>query len=185
MQLVVLNEYGDLTINDELYGLIRFKEFRDNRISKGMSNTFIMTEMLYVYFMYDLRSDYMIYTEDERQPMIKEELGLDPLWVVDSVLQRFIDLYLELTETKISSMLKMAYSMVDKLKVYIEDMDLSDVDATGKPKYVLKDVIAAGNQLSIFASKVDELQALNAKQLKENNKMRGGRTKSIMEDGLD
>lgn len=184
MNLVVLNEHKELTLSDELQGLKRFDDLQKAREKQGYSEEHLMAELLYVYFMYDLRSEYMIYTEPERASMIKEEVGLDAMWVVDIYLENFINLYEELRETKISSMLKMTYGLVDKVKDYIDKIDLDEEDKSGKKIYNLKDVVNAANQLTVLGDKLDKMEALNNKQIKENDKMRGGRTKAMLEDGF-
>lgn len=183
MNLVELNDNRELEINPELYGLKRFKLLVDSRRTKDIH--YLMNELLYVYFMCDLRSDYMLYGKDVRHDMIIEELDLPNGWKVDTALEVFMELYAELTETKISSMVKTSYTLVDKVQAYIDKMDLDDVDRTGKPRYSLKDVIDAGNRLAILTNKVEEIEKIHNRQAKEKSNMRGGGDKSAYEDGFN
>lgn len=184
MNLIELNDERELIINPELYGIKTFKLLSESRAVKGLE--YLINELLYVYFMYNLSSDYVTaYSEDERPEFILEELDLPKGWKVDNTLQMFIDYYLQFTETKVGTMLKVAYNLADKVKTYINDMDLEEVDTrTGKPKYVLKDVIDAGNKLTIMVDKIDKIEEIYRKQTIANNKMRGNKTKNAFEDGF-
>lgn len=182
MNLVELDETGQLVIHEELYGLRTFNELITDRRSNKKSEEYIVNELLYLYFMYDLRSDYMIYSDEEREIQVLEELDLGDGYKVDSFMDRAIRLYSELTQTKISTILKTTYTLVDKTNEYINDLDLNATDINGKPIISLKDAIAAGNQNTILAEKVAKLEELQSQQLKDKSKIRGNRTKSILED---
>lgn len=182
MNLVELDENRQLIIADELHGIKSFKDLIEDRYSKGKDEEYVTNELLYIYFMHDLRSDYMIYEESERSFQVLDELDLDEDYKPDQLMIKAMEKYKDLTETKISSMLKATYTLIDKVIKNIEEIDLNDVDKNGRPIYTLKDTVDAGNKCSVLAEKVAKLEELQAANLKDKSKIRGGRVKSIFED---
>lgn len=70
--------------------------------------------------MYDPRSDLQfIVDEQERIERVKELIGLESKFKIDSDLQKAIDVYISMTETSSSLLLQDIKIGVDKLRKYL------------------------------------------------------------------
>lgn len=181
MNLVELDSNRQLIIHDELYGLKAFKRYHSSRSNKD--EEYIINELLYVYFMNNTASDYMIYNDAERHVMVLEELDLPVSWTIDKELQEFIDFYNQFIP-RLSVTLKSLYSMVDKIIDFNDSVDLHAVDKFGKPRFNTKDFADTGTKLTKLNEEIVKVDKLLKEQTAEAKRMRGGRDKGLMEDGL-
>jgi len=74
---------------------------------------------------------------------------------------------------------------IDKIREFLRNVDLTQVDDKGKPVYSI-------NQVTATIKMVPELAAANrkaekdlAKEMEENSRARGIQEKKLFEDGLD
>ena len=123
MNLFVLRE-GVLEIDDMAYGLIPFRRLLDRDKTEGKE--IATAEILYLYFMYDLRSDFrdQYNNEIERSQAVMEEVhGLPDNWKPDSFVKVAGDFY-ESRKSLLHQLLDDAESAVRNVSKYLVSADL-------------------------------------------------------------
>lgn len=79
-------------------------------------------------------------------------------------------------EDPILALIKTAYHTLYKMRVHLDSVDFSDVDADGKPIYKAKDVIADLKSISIARTELAALEQLHKTGLAAQEKTRGDQT---------
>lgn len=179
MRLLKYEGYN-ITFEPEILTLKVFKKLyqRDKTRDK---NKFIQ-ELAYIYFFSDPRSDYQYLTdEDDRAKAIIEGEGLPSNWRVDTLLQEAIDYYKSFHPTSVL-LLEDTRAAVDKLRKLLRDIDLEKLDDKGKPVYTLNTVVAAIKQVPLLVKDLDEAEKAIARELVQNDKIRGNVEKAMYED---
>lgn len=169
-----------ITISEEALVLTPFKKIwnRDRSASKNRA----ISELGFIYFMADPRSDYQYLIDEEvRKNSIKEGEGLPSDWEPDNLVLDAIEFYktfkpasaLLLEDTRIA---------VDKLRTLLREIDLGALDDKGKPIYTLNTITATIKQIPALVRDLNEAEAAIAKELAQSNKVRGAQEKSMYED---
>jgi len=149
-------------------------EARDRTLTK----TQLEKELSFIYFVYDPRSDLQfIVDEQERVERVKELIGFDSKFKIDADLQKAIDVYVSMTETSSSLLLKDIKVGVDKLRKYLRD---ADVDADSFDKYTrsLKELIPMSQRIS-------EAERTVVKEVEELGELRGNKQQTLLDQGFD
>lgn len=182
MKLVRVENY-QIQFDDELLLLKPFRQLYKsdkNREKKGF-----MDFLTIVYFTYDPRSDYSyIVNEEERLKEVCVSNGLEqPKF---SELQKeCITLYRKLTTTISQELLRSTKTAIDKVREFLETIDLTATDDKGKPIYTINSVTTAIRQIPQLAKDVMEAEKAVAKEIQEQGNARGGNdSKSLMDDGV-
>lgn len=173
----------ELTISEEALLIDAFKKIwqRDRSVNK----TKALSELGYIYFMYDPRSDYMfMIDEDQRSKTILEQEGLTASYKIDKVMKEAIEVYKFLTQTTASLLLQDTKTAVDKLREYLKNIDLTEVDDKGKPIVTLNVITNTIKQIPELAQKLVEAEKTVSREIEEQSKMRGQGLKKIFEDGF-
>jgi hypothetical protein len=171
-----------LTIEPEALTLVPFKKIwnRDRTINKDRA----ISELGYVYFMCDPRSDYQyLVDEEERSKAIMEGEGLTN-WKPDKLITEAMEFYSKFKPTA-ALLLEDTRHAVDKLRKLLRDIDLDEKDDKGKPVYTLNTITATIKQVPGLAKDLDEAEKALASEMRNQGKMRGQGEKTIYEDGLD
>ncbi len=179
MRLLTYEGYN-LTIDPMLLTLKPFKAIwgRDKTEKKDRA----IQEIAYVYFMEDPRSDYQyIVDREEREVQIREGEGIKPSWRPDGTVKEAQKLYASF-KTPSALLLEDTRVAVDKLRQLLRDIDLNAVDDKGKPIYTLNTVTSTIKQIPALIRDLDEAERALAKELAQNDKVRGAQEKSIYED---
>lgn len=179
MRLLTYEGYN-LTIDPMLLTLKPFKAIwtRDKSASKDRA----IQEIAYIYFMEDPRSDYQyIVDREEREVQIREGEGIKPSWRPDGTVKEAQKLYASF-KTPSALLLEDTRVAVDKLRQLLRDIDLNAVDDKGKPIYTLNTVTSTIKQIPALIRDLDEAERALAKELAQNDKVRGAQEKSIYED---
>lgn len=170
----------NITISEEALLLKPFKAIwkRDKTINKEKA----LMELGFIYFFCDIRSDYQyIIDEDARLEAIKLGQGLPKDWKPDSVLKDAMEFYN--TFKPISALLlEDTRFAVDKLRRLLREIDLTATDDKGKPIYTLNTVTATIKQVPSLVRDLDEAERSIAKEIAQNDKVRGAQEKSMYED---
>lgn len=172
-----------LTIEPEALTLAPFKKIwnRDRTANKDRA----ISEMGYIYFMMDPRSDYQyLVDEEERSKAIIEGEGLSPSWKPDNAVQEAMEFYGKFKPTAALLLEDTRYA-VDKLRKLLRDINLDEKDDKGKPVYTLNTITATIKQVPSLARDLDEAEKALASEMRSQGKMRGQGEKTIMEDSLD
>ena len=169
-----------LNISEEALLLKPFKEIWQRDKSKNKDKA--LQELGYIYFMLDPRSDYMYITDnEERSKAIIEGEGLPNTWKVDSTLQEAMDYYKSFRPTS-ALLLEDTRIAVDKLREALRSINLTDVDDKGRPIYTLNTIVATIKQVPALVKDLDDAERAIAKEIVQNDKIRGSAEKSMYED---
>lgn len=154
---------------------------RDKKESKDKA----ISELGFVYFFADPRSDYQyIVDEDERTKAIKEGEGLSDKWVPDKQVLAAIDFYKQFKTSSVL-LLETTRLLVDKLMKQMKNLNLDERDDNNKPIFALNTITATIEKVPGLVVKLDEAEKAIAAELKSDGKMRGQGEKSIFEDNLE
>lgn len=169
-----------ITIEPEALLLSPFKAIwkRDKSTNKDKA----MMELGFIYFFCDIRSDYQYLVDEEsRKEAIKEGEGMPKDWHPDKVVLEAMEFY-KTFKTTSALLLEDTRYAVDKLRKLLRDIDLTQTDDKGKPIYTLNTVTATIKQVPALVKDLDEAEKSVAKELAQNDKVRGAQTKSLFED---
>lgn len=172
-----------VTIAPEALALAPFKKLwnRDRSVSKDRA----ISEISYVYFMIDPRSDYQyLVDEEERSKAIIEGEGLPNNWKPDKVVTEAMQFYSRFKPTA-ALLLEDTRVAVEKLRKLLRDINLQDTDDKGRPLYTLNTITATIKQVPSLAKDLDEAERALSSEMRNEGKMRGQGEKTIFEDSLD
>lgn len=171
-----------LTISEEAFTIKVFADIWNRDKSKDKSVA--IAELGFVYHFCDPRSDYQsIVSKTERQKAIIEGEGLKKTWKPDDIVKNAINYYCQFKPIA-SHLLESTRIAVDKVRKFLEEIDLNATDNNGKPLYTINNIINAIKESMKLVKEVDAAEkALNI-ELKSIGKMRGGAEKSLMEDSF-
>ena len=176
MRLLVYEGYN-LTIDPMVLTLKPFKAIwvRDKTEKKDRA----ISEIAYIYFMEDPRSDYQyIIDRDERSKAIKEGVGLKSTWQPDGTVKEAMKLYASFKTTS-SLLLEDTRALVDGYRNKLRDLtsDMSELDVKD-----VKELGAIIKQVPSMVKDLDEAERALAKEIAQSDKVRGAQEKSIYED---
>ena len=182
MKLVRVENF-QIVFEDELLLLKPFRQLYKsdkNRDKKGF-----MDFLTLVYFTYDPRSDYSyIVNEDDRLREVCETNGID-ITKFSDLQKECIELYKKLTTTISQELLRSTKIAIDKVREFLETLDLTATDDKGKPLYTINSVTTAIRQIPQLAKDVMDAEKAVAKEVQEQGTARGGNdSKSLMDDGV-
>ena len=183
MKLFSYNNY-ELEISEEAMLIKAFRNVVKRDKSRSKANA--LTELGYIYFMYDPRSEY-IYINDmeERAAVIKEHMGIDSKWEPDDITNEAILVYKDLIQTPFSLLLDDVLTTINRIRIFLKGIDLNEEDDKGRPKHTLSSVVGT---LKMIPKMVEELAATQKainKEIGETGRMRANRTKKVSEDGFN
>ena len=169
-----------ITISEEALLLKPFKAIwkRDKSLNKEKA----LSELGFIYFFCDIRSDYQyIVDEEARMASIKEGEGMPEEWTPDSVVLEAMQFYSTFKSTSALLLEDTRYA-VDKLRKLLREIDLTQTDDKGKPIYTLNTITATIKQVPSLVKDLDEAERSIAKEIAQSDKVRGAQSKSIYED---
>lgn len=182
MNLLKFENYK-VTISPEALTLVPFKKIwnRDRSISKDKA----ISEVAYIYFMIDPRSDYQYLVDpDERDKAIKEGEGLPPTWKPDKLIIEAMEFY-ETFKTTSALILEDTRAAADNLRKALRDIDLNATDDKGRPLYTINTITSTIKQIPQLVKELIEAErAINKEMAEQGGKVRGQKAKKIMEDGI-
>ena len=171
-----------VVIEPEALALKPFKKLWDR--DKTKSKETAIAELAFVYFCCDPRSDYMYVLDKEaRIEVIKASEGLAADWKIDKDVQAAMDLY-ESFKPISASLLEDTRLMVDKLRQWLKDIDMTETDDNGKPKYTITAITGAIKQIPALIKELDEVEKVMNNEMKEVGKVRGQKEKTLGDDGF-
>lgn len=183
MRLFKYEQYK-VVISEEALALKPFKILwnRDRSINKDKA----IAELSYVYFMEDPASDYQYLVDrEERSRAIIEGEGLDSKWKPDKAVQEAMNFYASFKTTSALILEDTRYA-VDNLRTSLRNINLEDTDEKGRPIHTVTSIISAIKQVPQLVKELAEAERAVAKEMAANNgRVRGSKTKTIFEDGLD
>jgi len=185
MQIFIFdNATNSLRIDD--YSILLVKEFaklwepernKCKEDKKGELRLRAYKEFTYIYLVLDFKSPYFKYLERDKHEAALADSGLDESDLQDEDFLAAFRKYREIQEEDpILALIKTAYHTLYKMRVHLDSVDFSDVDADGKPIYKAKDVIADLKSISIARTELAALEQLHKTGLAAQEKTRGDQT---------
>lgn len=144
-----------------------------------------MQQMSYLYFMVDPRSTYGYITDksERAQAIIKQE-GLPKDFKPSSLLEEAMKIYKQHTVTKSAELLQSARKACNKVRSFLENIDLTEEDDKGKPKYQVSTVTSALKNVTDLVPQLQELEKKVEQEVQEQGRAKGA-SKTMFEDGFD
>lgn len=137
-------------------------------------------EFAYIYFFADPRSDYAYITDEgKRSQEIKMGLGLED-WSADKKIRAAIRLYRSFMPISLG-LLEDARCAIDKLRIFLREVDLMATDERGKPLYSVSTISSTIKQIPELVNVLKEAEKAVTSDITESE-MRGGMDKTIAED---
>lgn len=168
-----------LTFEPEILTLKVFKDL--HKRDKSKDKTRFLQELAYIYFMEDPRSDYQYITNpEERTKQIILGEGLTH-WEEDEQVMTARKYYSSFKTTS-ALLLEDTRMAVDKLRELLRTIDLNATDDKGKPIYTLNTITATIKQVPSLVKDLEEAERAIAREIMQNDKVRGSQEKSIYED---
>ena len=130
-------------------------------------------ELVYIYFRNDYRSEYSELSDVERNEASLDAADLPSDYPISSTLQRAIDKYTSIQETRELKLLNSAYGVIDKLRAYYDDIVISDANS----KSVIDNIGKTGSVLAGLKKLEDQVR----KQHGQDGKIRGGQDKGYLD----
>ena len=182
MKLIKINNY-QVEFEDELLLLKPFRQLYKS--DKNRDKRGFMDFLTIIYYTYDPRSDYSYIVDEEAR--LKEVCVTNGIeFTKFSELQETcISLYKQLTTTISQELLRSTKVAINKVREFLETIDLNATDDKGKPLYTINSVTMAIKQIPQLAKDVMEAEKAVEKEIEAIGTARGGNeSKSLMEDGI-
>ena len=136
-------------------------------------------ELGFIYFFCDSRSDYQYLTDEEqRMSAIKEGEGLPSDWKPDKVVQDAMNYYNSIKPVS-SLLLEDTRAMVNGYRAKLRELPNNMADLDVKE---VKEIGAIIKQIPSLVKDLDEAERAVAKEMAQNEKVRGAQEKSMYED---
>lgn len=174
MKLFKLVNYN-LSIDDEAYLLLPFKALWDRDRSKNKE--LAQAELAYIFFMEDFNSDFFtILDEAERKEEVKRNLSLPSNWQEDTAVLEAREFYRDKTQNTYSLLLlKDVRGALDKIREFLRDAD---------PIKNINQLLSTTQKVGELLIQIDKLEDKVKRDLQDQSKIVGSKTKAIFEDGL-
>ena len=181
MKLFKFEDYK-LTISEEALLIKAFRDIWESDKSKDKSTATL--ELGVVYFMSDPRSDYSwIEDENEKLKAVIEQEGLPIKWKPSKMVLDAVKIYKELSATTASLLLEDTQVAINKVRKFLRELDLSEADNKGKPKYTVNAITGAIRDIPRLVRELADAEKAVTKEIEEQSRRKGNKTKSVTEDG--
>lgn len=146
------NSTGEITLNE--YEILLVKEFATlydasrNKCKKdptGINRLRTWREFKYIFLMLDFKSPYLEYIEQERHEQAMKDSELTDKEWEDPDFRAACRKYMEIKDSsRILSLIKTAFRTLEKMRVFLDNIEFTDMDGNGKylndPKKVLESI---------------------------------------------
>lgn len=150
------NSSGNLSLNT--HEILLVKEFavlydparnKCKEDPKGQYRLRAWKEFKYIFFMLDFKSPYLEYIEQDRHEASLQDSGLTEEEWNDPDFRAACRKYIEIKDSsRILSLIKTAFRTLEKMRVFLDGIDFTDVDGNGKylndPKKILESISQIG-----------------------------------------
>lgn len=169
-----------LTISEEAYSLIPFKNIIDS--DKSKDKELAIKELAFIWHYTDIKSDFQYLINDkEREQEVASDVGLDiKKWKKSKLVDEAVAYYKKRSTTVSSTILDnslfIANTLSNKMRKLVESDDLSIAD--------IEKVSKGLAQMPNIVSSLEKLQTSVVKQQTEQSSKVGSKDKNIFEDGI-
>jgi hypothetical protein len=172
-----------LQISEEALALKPFKVLWNR--DKSSAKTKAIVELSYIYFMEDPRSDYQyLIDREDRDKAIKEGEGLDLNWKPDDKVQEAMKFYASFKSTS-ALLLEDTRAVIDNVRKSLREFSFEDMDDKDRVN-AIKSVASTIATIPKLIKDLDEAEkAVNSEMRDMGGKVKGQKSKSLLEDSLD
>lgn len=182
MKLFKFEDYK-LIISEEALLIEAFRRIWNRDRTKHKEKA--LQELGYIYFFCDPRSDYMfLIDEATRAKQIIEQEGLDNSWKPDELVLRGMEVYKTLIVTTSSLLLEDTRYAIEKVRTFLREVDLTEEDDKGKPKYTPQSITATIKSIPDLIENLVKVERIVTKDIEDASRMRGTGEKKLLEDGF-
>lgn len=145
-----------------------------------------LQQMSYLFFMCSPQSTYSyILDYEERHKAVVEQEGLPSDFKPSEFLLEAMEVYKKHTVTVSQKLLESALIAANTVSKFLKDVDLTDTDDKGRPKYQVSAITAALKNVEGIVSSLQNLQKKVDLELSEDGKARGAQELTVGDVGLD
>ena len=142
-----------------------------------------ISELSYVYFMADYKSDYAdIIDVGKRSDEILSVITLPKKWKADDAVINAMRFYKERSKGMIMHLYEAATILLDQIVQFSKDVNLTEKDDKGKLVYDITKINNVVKDLGKSVESVQNLEKMVREELSNNKDKIGSKTKNIMED---
>lgn len=186
MKLFTMVDFS-LQVSEEAWGVLPFKAILKRDKSRQKETAF--KEMLFIYYYSDIRSDYVDMTNNEvRCNEIIKDIGLDPEWKIDNVINEAIKFYEKMSISPIAKLYKSSLKSADDISDYLLKTNelLDERTSSGGTVTTLPMIVAANKGIpDIMRNLKAAYKEVLSEQKEMDGRNKGSRTLNAFEDGLD
>lgn len=144
-------------------------------------------QMSFMYFMVNPASSYSyILDMDERAAEIIKQEGLPEDFRPNEMLREAMEWYRKMTITPTQKLLEAALISADKVGTFLRDVDLTEEDDKGRPKYQVSTITSALKNVEGIVNSLQALQKKVEQELEDQGgKARGAQELTIGDLGFD
>lgn len=185
MQLFDYDSKTQLPIIDPIvYQLKPFRKLVDRDKSKTKARA--KQELAFIWFYCDYKSDFSSEVDKQKKEAeIKRVLDLPGTWKLDKTMEEAIEFYQEITKTPATALLDRTKKTISKLSDFMESIDFTQEDKSGKPKYDMKKVVDTTTQIPKLIATLREIEEkVKEEQETLEKNIRGNKDLEYLEDGI-
>lgn len=143
-------------------------------------------QMSYMYFMISPASSYSYILDlDERSEQVIKQEGLPEDFKPSEMLREAMEIYRQMTITPSQELLQSALIGASKVGDFLRNVDLTEEDDKGKPKYQVSSITSALKDVEKIVSSLQSLEKKVEQELEETGKARGAQELTLGDRGLD
>jgi hypothetical protein len=182
MKLLTSKDGFNLEANEMLYSIREFAELLESRKN---NKSLLLKELAYIYFYYDLSSDFQFEVNElMRNADVIKHVGLPDSWTKDKLLEEAIIAFNHLSQSASSRLLQSVYIGVDKIKNQLESIDLNERDKAGKPVWNIKQINDTIKGLPSLMESIEKTEKQFIKSQETSTTIRNSKVKTAF-DGQD
>lgn len=185
MNIIQSDNSGGISIDAAAYMLIPFKNLYDR--DKSKDKALAIKELTYIYFMNDMRSDYLIIIDiDLRAKEVISDIGLPKNWTEDEIVKKASLFYKEHSKSPISELYHSTQIAVDVIRQELENArKLLDMQTDkGLQVYKIADILNAIAKVPDVMRKLKEAEREYIKEINSGKEKSGSRVHNEFEDGF-
>lgn len=169
----VVLERDELRLIPEFAALLTLKYNKQSGDNEGRKQIRAFKEFTYIWFIHSYNSPYREYDEKERRVEALQTAGLSEVYEFSTEFRLAEKKYLSLIETRVLKLIKASEKAVDKIRAYLEDVDLTERSENNALVNKPSDIIKIINDLDSVADGLDKLANRQKKEKQEFASTRG------------
>lgn len=171
-----------VTFSPQALALKPFKALWDRDRTQDKKRSF--AELALLYYVVDYRSPFNNYVdESERFRAALEIIDLNKGWKPDKKFDEAKELYRELQITPAIEALETARLALDKVKGFVNDLDMHERDNRGGYVHKPADLIRYVKDIEGALESLDKVEVRVKKQIENKNELKGEQVAADFEDG--